>query len=661
MKIIGIGDLVTDYYFVNGNFSGMCGGMTAFNIIAHLASKYETYAYGVCGNDYEGKVAKKSLDVLGVNTKYVNVKDTATRCFYISIKNNSEYSVTSKKSCPLCGNKKWYDTTKLEENMPKELLGKDSIVIIDTVNKVNIKIADLVLKNKGRVFIDIGQIGNFRYLTLKELKDKLESRFEVVQLNQRVADFLVKRFEYNSYLELNEIFNAKILTITCGKAGAVFVYNNKEVRFETKSVKAEVDPSGAGDSFYSEIIKGYIENEFCVTDNMIASVYQNAANLSSCVVQVLGARGSLQHLYTKENDGECICGTVLKENSSTKRTMKKALVNISNLKGRVLRAMESEGFEQLKSVINNIESSEVSLFTGAGGSRSAAHLASRVMNELYSCTSVFLNPRDVIYRNNKDIKNIYAFSYSGTSPDIVSVVNNLNANAIIISKKKQEKIETNYINSSVNFVSYGNANYSVGRERGFLSFEGTVAPATLFAKLYYNSLHYNEKFEDFLSNRFDYWEKYYKEYFENNKKYLINVLDKKNLLDIFMGDYTTTAALDLESKLVESGVYRVELHEKKNFSHGRFISTEHYRPDLIIYFKTKNINDYEDTLQEYFKSQKYDVLNIQSDYDGLLGEFDLLLSVQFLVANISKLLNVDLSKPDYSEDAMKIYRYKGNM
>lgn len=29
MKIIGIGDLVTDCYFVNDEFKGVCGGMTS--------------------------------------------------------------------------------------------------------------------------------------------------------------------------------------------------------------------------------------------------------------------------------------------------------------------------------------------------------------------------------------------------------------------------------------------------------------------------------------------------------------------------------------------------------------------------------------------------------------------------------------------------------
>ena len=44
-----------------------------------------------------------------------------------------------------------------------------------------------------------------------------------------------------------------------------------------------------------------------------------------------------------------------------------------------------------------------------------------------------------------------------------------------------------------------------------------------------------------------------------------------------------------------------------------------------------------------------------------MAEYDLLISSQFLTYFISNLLDTDLSKPTYSEDAMKIYFYKGKL
>lgn len=661
MKIIGIGDLVVDYYFVNEEFKGVCGGMTSFNIISHLADEFETYAYGVCGNDFEGDIAIESIEKLGVNTSNVLRKDMPTRRFFVSIKNESEFEMKSKKSCPVCGNKQWYESTQMSENISRQLLSSENIVIIDTINKVNLKLIDKFSKVGARIFVDIGQIGNLRYLTLNELKEKLSNKFNVVQLNERVAIFLLNKFKFNSYKELQQIFNSKLITITHGKKGATFIYDNKEVFFETSNIATEYDPSGAGDSFYSEIIRAYIKNRLVIDDNMIKSAYDNAAKLSSKVVTVLGARGTLEDLYNKEvNQDECICGCKNK-NSDLKMKRKKALVNISNLNNRVSRAIESEAFEKIKLELESNAQKGTCVFLGSGGSRAAACFAAKVVNELYSSTTLFLNPRDMMYRNNNDIKNIYAFSYSGTSPDITYILNNIDARAVVITKQKEDKVKCKYSQANTNIISYCNAVYAQGREKGFLSFEGTLAPATLFAKLYYNMRINDKSFEEFMNSRFEYWKDYFDKYFKNNAKKLLCCLDKKNIIDVFYGDYVDTASFDLESKLVESGIYRVTLHEKKNFSHGRFITNEHFCSDAIIYLKTSKKDHYEEKLIEYLSKNSNELLIIESQYEGLIAEYDLLIAIQYFVANISKLLNLDLSKPDYTEDSMVLYKYSGKL
>ena len=38
MRIISIGDLVTDFYYKNGKLVGVNGGMTSHNIIANIAN-----------------------------------------------------------------------------------------------------------------------------------------------------------------------------------------------------------------------------------------------------------------------------------------------------------------------------------------------------------------------------------------------------------------------------------------------------------------------------------------------------------------------------------------------------------------------------------------------------------------------------------------------
>ena len=143
------------------------------------------------------------------------------------------------------------------------------------------------------------------------------------------------------------------------------------------------------------------------------------------------------------------------------------------------------------------------------------------------------------------------------------------------------------------------------------------------------------------------------------KKELRKILTKGKVLNVFTGDYTITASKYIESTLIESGIFNILIHEKKNFSHGRFVNYENLSLKTNIYLKTKTTTKYEKVLLDYLRDDKNII--IESKYDGLLGEYDLLIAMQYLIYNIGKLLNIDLSKPNYTEKALKIYFYKGEL
>ena len=157
--------------------------------------------------------------------------------------------------------------------------------------------------------------------------------------------------------------------------------------------------------------------------------------------------------------------------------------------------------------------------------------------------------------------------------------------------------------------------------------------------------------------KFKYWNNYLTNEFK--KEEIKNIFKNKHIINIFTGDYTTCAGIDIESKITESGVGTCIVHEKKNFSHGRFINYENLNNKNSIYFKGKNTSKYEESLIEYLSKENN--IFIESNYDGLLCEYDLLLASQLLIYYVGKILDIDVSKPSYSEDAMKIYFYKGTL
>ena len=205
-----------------------------------------------------------------------------------------------------------------------------------------------------------------------------------------------------------------------------------------------------------------------------------------------------------------------------------------------------------------------------------------------------------------------------------------------------------------NILSYRTTS-NKGKERGFLSFEGAVAPAAIFLKYYLEKSNSDIDVNDFIKGSILYWSDHIEKLINNS---LIERLKIKNIINIFKGDYTNTACFDLESKSIEAGIFNAIVHEKKNFSHGRFVNYENLDNNISIYFKQKSTSKYEKELLNYLGN---DCILIESKYDGLLAEFDLFIASQFIIYYIGRFLDIDVSKPKYSDNAMRIYFYKGEL
>ena len=117
-----------------------------------------------------------------------------------------------------------------------------------------------------------------------------------------------------------------------------------------------------------------------------------------------------------------VCCNITEEKTmQTRKKVKKISSNVSNLSKRIKSDFSSNAYNQVEKMINNLKGNTI--FCGTGGSYAASYFASKVVNATNGiCTEANL-PRDIIYKNIKDIKNIIAFSYSGTTNDIIETLN----------------------------------------------------------------------------------------------------------------------------------------------------------------------------------------------------------------------------------------------
>lgn len=647
MRVVSIGDLVLDYYYKNGKLIGVDGGMSSHNIIANLAKKkISTAVYGVSGNDIQGKIANLSLKKLNVDVSKVLIKDNIkTRCFHVSY---DEEGFISKKRCPKCNEKKWYEESQIDIEYITKNIQNDDILVFDNLNDKNIEIIKNVSNKK---IIDIGQYFEFENLSKEDIINKLNNGFEIINFNERVSNYLLDKLNLKNNIELYNLLKAKLVTITRGEIGAIFIYNSKEYKFNLKDNGNVIDSSGAGDAFLSSIIFDYIKNNYEFNEELFPKWYEKSIKLTSKVVSNFGARGHLNSLYKiKKIDKVCTCENF---EYNERRKIKRCNININNLESRVINAINSNAYDKLLDI--NFDNSKSYLFIGTGGSFAGASFASTVINELYGASTYSLYPRDALYRNNINIDKAFLFSYSGTTNDLIQSVKDFDKNNVyVITKGQTQNIVTKTGILKNNIITY-RTSANKGKERGFLSFEGALAPAALFMKLYLQKTNSDIDIDinNFIKDSMSYWSNKVQK--EIDKNFIESAINHNKIINVFRGDYSNCASYDLESKLIESGIFNCIIHEKKNFSHGRFINFENMNNKCVIYFKQKTTSKYEEELLNYLGNK---IAIFESKYVGLLAEFDLLISSQFIIYQIGKLLDIDVSKPNYTDNAMKIYFYK---
>ena len=500
MKVISIGDLVTDFYYQNDKLIGTNGGMSSHNIIANIAKLgLETMVFGACGEDKAGTISVNSLKDLGVDVSHIKYIDGLnTRCFYVSYKTEDDKLIfSSKKRCPLCNQKRWYEESQIDTKDILDSINDNDILVFDNLNSQNQIVIDGCNNKK---MLDLGQYSELDKYNDTELLAKINNKFEIINLNERVEKYLKNRFSIKALEELNNIFNSKMIIITRGKNGADFILDNMKITKKLGMKSKETDPTGAGDAFFSVFIYKYVKNEGIIDIDFIDKAFDKATKLTNKVVKAF--------------DG-CICHNF---EIITRKQIKRCNININNLEKRVINALNSNAYNKISKIkfqdLNNI------IFTGTGGSFAGAKFSAKVINQLYGINAIALYPRDLYYRNNQKVDKLFLFTYSGTTNDLLvssKAINN--KNKYIITKGELQKVVMKTGISKNNVITYRSGT-NKGKERGFLSFEGALVPATLFLELYFQNNNADLNVINFVHDSISYWKNYFSNFFNDNKKEL---------------------------------------------------------------------------------------------------------------------------------------------
>lgn len=299
--------------------------------------------------------------------------------------------------------------------------------------------------------------------------------------------------------------------------------------------------------------------------------------------------------------------------------------NFALLKQRVIDTLNQT---KLNKKIEKIKGSTICV--GSGGSNVVASFASLVLNKKNQCPTIVLEPRDVLYQNLNNYKNIFVCSYSGNNHG-VNVLKDMKLNKYLLTYGDNEGFNTLKCNSLIE------------KERSFISLAATLMPMSILLSYYINC-------DSFIENIFD---KYSKKRFH---------VKNPNLdFEILSGYDTLTPERFLETTFTESGLSNVIVHKKYDFCHGRSTLSFKNRKNLIYLLGNKK--ELDDMLLKELK-EKYDSIIIlkSNHHDLILDNYDLTIQAMYLSKYLARKKKIDLSLVEYDKPlCKKLYKYTGEM
>lgn len=291
---ISHGDIILDnIYDCNLNLLKQDGGGCNWNDLYNLAYMGETcYAFGSAGNDGEGQIAINSLKKLGINVEGINIEDKPTNIMNIIFPNQDieDDNILHSWYSPITNKLTMTFSENMPTTLPEELLDKEVYIILDKFMPVNLELISNI-KNK-KVCLDVGHIRFFEHFSRQYILNFFKTA-NYMQLNDSVIDMLYERLNVHSEAELFNLLDLDLLVLTRGKKGATFVFKENDIvqtiHKRPEILVSAVDTSGAGDAFFSTMVR-----EYAYADNIdvdfINRTFELANKSSREILSKLGSR-----------------------------------------------------------------------------------------------------------------------------------------------------------------------------------------------------------------------------------------------------------------------------------------------------------------------------------------------------------------------------------
>ena len=278
--------------------------------------------------------------------------------------------------------------------------------------------------------------------------------------------------------------------------------------------------------------------------------------------------------------------------------------------------------------LSKIKGSTLTL--GSGGSKVVAEFIKLVLTKKNKIIVNTIDAADLSQLDTSLYENIIVSSYSGKNHGVKKSLE-YDLQVFLLSTRKTR------IKSEVLLT------YNMEHRHSFISLNQTIVPMAIMLKYYLK-----EAFDEVIDT--------IEELIDKNLDFEI-----KDVTNIYTTYNTSASSRFIESTLVESGISSPIIHFKYDYCHGR--STINKNNDYSSIVLINQENDIDTLLVDVLTNQLKSNLFIKGPFqDEIINEFFLTLQSMYLLCNIAKSKNIDLSNIDYDKEAVKkVYYFKGSM
>jgi sugar/nucleoside kinase (ribokinase family) len=702
-------------------YSHGAGGGSVFNILANLQvntlDDTSASAVGVGGSDDLGRAALEELHLGGIDTEQLLLIPRRRTQVVFEIVDGARPAGREQHrftlACPICGSTRpvhraaaiWERHTTIVPNR------QPCFVCVDRISRSRVDACQRLRAEGVITVLDLGRRGFIRYRPIAEVISALKA-FNIVLLPQRVASALVKRAGVESASDFLNL-GIDVMLVSMGNKGLHLLGRPEgaihEVHIDAPDCGDVVDDAGAGDALLAYFMKevwrhGGPEGPKVLDWVTLTDATARCVRALRPVLLSIGARGHLQstitlrqHVPTDQwrNVNQSVifesvvhletcpfCGTKGGARPEIdQRSLKPygARRNVRDMAKRILFAVEHP--EALKGCKELLKASGTAYIVGTGGSFAVAEFWSMVLGEHGSLFTRPVKPMEYL-RSGKRSDVVVVISYSGRTPDCERVVHRAHAlgvgRVVLVTGVPEPSIGKVLKPESDRIISYGRlrGHGGFGRERGFVSISGTVSPCALITGAVKGQLplaslsdrlgslerarcHGDSNADDdsliASARRFA---KAIKASTPEGGVTESGAAQTQRIIAVFGGGWAWPAVIDCESKFTEAKLAVAQLHEVKDFSHGRFISLLSDTTIPALFIGVSPLLPYENELIRIISKGRV-TMEVVSVSEGVVGGLETLATMQYVIELCGDELARDISRPDNIPEAgLRLYKWQ---